>query len=188
MDLKEAERAKYQKAWDLNDYRKTSPGENRLNDVLDRIPSYAKVIDFGAGTGRAALKIHQMNHPVVMVDFAENCLDESVKKKLNGNFRFIEACLWEPLFIKGDYGYCTDVLEHIPPEKVDTVLDNILNCVPQGYLNISTVDDYFGQVLGEPLHLTVRPWDWWADKVSKLAQIEMRINPSSVSIWFKEII
>ena len=185
MNLRQAEKEKYEKCWNLSDYRTNSPGERRLEDVEGDIPLGAKVIDYGTGTGRAALSLHENGYTVVMVDLAENCLDPKVKQSLNGNFRFVEACLWEPLFINGDYAYCTDVLEHIPTEFVDDVLKNITAC-PRGYLNISTVDDYFGSVVGEPLHLTVKPWDWWVDKVNQFATVEkVRVNPSSVSIWYK---
>ena len=185
MSLKTQERRKYEKCWNLNDYRKMAPGEVLVQDVLSDIPSGGKVIDFGTGTGRGAKIIHDHGHPVVMIDLADNCLDPDVKKALDPNFRFIEECLWDELYITGDYAYCTDVLEHIPTEKVDDVLKNIVKSCPKGYLNISTIDDYFGKITGEPLHLTVEPWSWWVEKVGEFTTVaKLRINPTSVSIWF----
>lgn len=185
MSLKTQERRKYEKIWTLDEYRINSPGERNIHDVDDTIPKGSKVIDFGAGTGRAAHKLHKDGYTVVMIDLADNCLDKEVKRDIGPNFRFVQACLWDELHIKGDYAYCTDVLEHIPPEKVTAVLSNIFKACKHGYLNISTVEDYFGKVTGEPLHLTVMPWSWWVDQVNSFVTIDkVRINPTSVSIWF----
>lgn len=185
MSLKTTERRKYEKMWGVKEYRLFAPGETHAQDALEDMPEGAKVIDFGAGTGRGALKIHEAGHPVVMIDLADNCLDPEVKKKLNPDFTLLWWCLWDELHVKGDYGYCTDVLEHIPPEKVDAVLDNIKRAVPHGYLNISTIQDSFGQVIGEPLHLTVEPWDFWVEKAQERWKVrKVKIDAGEVSIWF----
>ena len=187
MSLKTQERRKYEKCWNHDAYRNMAPGEVLVQDVLSNINKSEKIIDFGTGTGRGAKIIHDNGNPVVMIDLADNCLDPEVKKALDPNFRFLEECLWDELHVEGDYAYCTDVLEHIPPEKVDDVLKNIVKACPKGYLNISTIQDHFGTVLGEALHLTVEPWDWWAHKVQEFATVEkLRINPTSVSIWFNK--
>jgi len=185
MSLKTQERRKYRAMWSIPDYRKFAPGENHADDILNEIKKPCKVVDFGAGTGRGALKIHQAGYPVVMIDLADNCLDKEVEKALNGNFQIMEGCLWDPIYVKGDYGYCTDVMEHIPPEKVDAVLDNITRAVPHGYFNISTIQDSFGKIIGEPLHLTVMPWDWWVSEIMDRVTItKVKIGPGWVSIWF----
>ena len=185
MSLKTYERRKYEKAWTIPEYRNYAPGEILATGVLADIPKGAKVIDFGSGTGRGALKIHEAGYPVVMIDHADNCLDREVKKAINPRFRFLEWCLWDPLHVKGDYGFCTDVMEHIPPQKVPDVLDNIKTAVEHGFFNISTIDDYFGKQIGEPLHLTVMPWHTWVELISqRWPVLKTKIGPGEVSIWF----
>jgi hypothetical protein len=58
------------------------------------------------------------------VDFADNCLDEDIRPMLETQahaLRFVEHDLTEPLTQSATYGFCTDVLEHIPTEDVDKV-------------------------------------------------------------------
>jgi hypothetical protein len=66
---------------------------------------------------------------------------------------------------------CTDVLEHIPEDELDTVLTDIFGFVePNGfvYLKISTVPSRKVDDDGSNLHVTVKPCQWWHDKISKL--------------------
>ena len=63
----------------------------------------------------------------------------------------------------GDVGFCTDVMEHIPPDDVETVLRNIMASTPRAFFQISTVEDVFGKTIGQPLHLSVHPHAWWMD-------------------------
>jgi hypothetical protein len=55
-------------------------------------------------------------------------------------------------------------MEHIPLDKVDRVLTNILKAAQHVFFSISTVPDSCGQLIGEALHLTVRPAAWWRDQ------------------------
>lgn len=102
------------------------------------------------------------------IDFAGNCLDPAVREQLGERFRFVEHDLTIPLGEKFAYGFCTDVLEHIPTKDVRTVLSNIFVAAKKVYLAISTVDDVMGALVGEPLHLTVRDPFWWDDVVRSL--------------------
>jgi hypothetical protein len=104
---------------------------------------------------------------VTLVDFADNCLDEDIRPMLETQahaLRFVEHDLTEPLTQGATYGFCTDVLEHIPTEDVDKVLDNCLASCKHVFFQISTVDDVMGGMIGHPLHLTVQPYEWWLKK------------------------
>lgn len=158
------EAAKYEKLWGVADYRNISPGEESAGTFLDVVKPDGGVIDFGCGTGRGALRIADSGVPVTMVDFAANCLDDAAKKAL----LFIRHDLTEPLEINSPYGYCTDVMEHIPTDKVDVVLQNIIASAPKTFFQISTVPDNFGTMIGQMLHLTVRPHEWWREKLRAL--------------------
>lgn len=164
-NLAEVERAKYEKAWGHDAYRRFAPGEVIVKHYTQQIrPQKGKVIDFGAGTGRAAYLLHKLGFDVTMIDIADNCLDEEVREEIG--HRLIVANLWEPMDLpKAPEGYCTDVMEHIPEEKVDAVIANTLNLCERVFFHICLREDHFGSELGEHLHLTVKPFAWWRDKL-----------------------
>ncbi len=150
-----SEEEKYRRMWESDLYRIFSPGEGNVDRFLSMIGS-GLIIDFGCGTGRAAFKMAQAGRDVVLVDFADNCRDEIVK-----GLPFICQNLNDPLPIFADYGFCTDVMEHIPTLEVESVIQNIMLAVGTCFFQISTVGDTCGKLIGEYLHLTVRPSDWW---------------------------
>ena len=49
---------------------------------------------------------------------------------------FVNACLWD-FCLKADIGFCVDVMEHIPPEKVGDVLDRIKDAVGRVFFQIN---------------------------------------------------
>jgi len=155
------ERQKYERVWCFDDYRQVAPGELCVAKFLEVVQpsSGAKVIDFGCGTGRAALKLDEAGLAVMCLDFASNARDLEAWR-----LPFRVHDLTQPVPERGDYGYCTDVLEHIPPEYVQTVLRNIMDAVPRAFFQISTVDDVMGELVGLPLHLSVHPASWWLDQ------------------------
>lgn len=108
----------------------------------------------------------KMCFDVTMVDISDNCLDEEVRKEIGD--KLVIANLWEtPIPVKpAEYGFCADVMEHIPPEHVDDVISNIMDCCEQAFFLVCTKEDHFGQTIGKHLHLTVQPFSWWKDKMA----------------------
>lgn len=164
------EKAKYEQMWDRPEYRMHSPGEDIAQVFLKTAgpKQGSKVIDFGCGTGRGSLMLAVLGGlDVTMLDFAGNCLDEDIKPMLETQkhtMRFVEQDLTKPIEVSAEYGYCTDVMEHIPPEDVDKVLDNVLRSAQHVFFQIATTDDVCGQLIGQKLHLTVQPYEWWLKK------------------------
>ena len=166
-----SEKEKYEKMWTVDDYRKVSPGElaaNTFRTVVKPSPG-DEIIDFGCGTGRGGFMLCFMGGMnVTMTDFASNCLDADVKlacKNFPEKIRFIEQDLNDNPTLHCRYGYCTDVMEHIPPDEVDNVLDNILESAQHVFFRISTVPDLLGpRYLKQQLHLSVHPYSWWLKK------------------------
>jgi hypothetical protein len=167
MTLKDTEQDKYTNVWKLDDYRRFSPGESMQQHFLDIVqPSEGtRIIDYGAGTGRASLFFHDHGYDVWMVDIADNCLDDEVKQAI-GDRLYVES-LWEMDALYSPYGYCCDVMEHIPPRYVDKVLANIMGHSRKVFFNICFTEDHFGSVVGDHLHLTVKPFTWWRDRLKK---------------------
>ena len=170
-----SEKAKYTKMWTVPDYRKVSPGELAGSTFMAvaQPEKGEKVIDFGCGTGRGSFYLAFMGAmDVTMLDFAPNCLDDDVKlaaKNQTGKLNFIEHDLMEDSPVFARYGYCTDVMEHIPTADVDRVLLNILSSARSVFFRISTEPDVMGPAyLNTPLHLTVQNYGWWAAKLLEL--------------------
>lgn len=154
---------KYQRVWGMDAYRDFAPGEE-CAELFLRVaqPHGQQVIDFGCGTGRGALKISKCC-PVLCVDFADNCRDESAR-----HLPFLLADLTKPVPASAPFGYCTDVMEHIPPEGVAGVIRNVMASAKTAFFQISTVPDVMGELINQDLHLTVRPHGWWRDLFTSL--------------------
>jgi hypothetical protein len=165
-----SEQSIYEEMWKRPEYRVVAPGEDvaQLFASIARPPKGATLVDLGCGTGRGGLALAvfaELN--VTMVDFASNSLDEDILPILEAQphaIRFVQADLTKSVPVKAEYGYCTDVMEHIPPADVDAVLNNCLMAAEHVFFQISTVDDVCGALIGHPLHLSVHPYEWWLKK------------------------
>lgn len=154
-DLSEQE--KYQYMWQFDLYREGSPGEQIADFYLKTFKPDEIVIDYGCGTGRGSLKISEKT-PVFLVDFADNCRDEEAI-----GLPFLKWDLTKKIPLNSKYGFCTDVMEHIPTDDVEKTIENIMSSSEEVFFQISTIDDVMGSAIGEPLHLTVKPHSWWKD-------------------------
>lgn len=172
MDLTEKERRKYEKIWNLPRYRDYSPGEELVDIAIESLGMEpGTLIDFGCGTGRAAKKFEDKGYSVIGVDLAQNCLDQDIA------IPFYTACLWDLPAMWSDYGFCTDVMEHIPEEKVLSVFSAIRLRTEKGcFFQIHTAQDGFGAQIGEILHLTVKNGEWWKDQ-AELFWDDVKILP-----------
>lgn len=156
------EQDKYTRMWDIDGYRAVSPGEECVDLFIESFRPRGTLIDFGCGTGRAGVKLSK-HCDVTLMDFTQNSRD--IEAQL---LPFIQHDLTKPVPVKADYGYCTDVMEHIEPENVDKVLTNIMSAVNDCFFQISTVPDVMGALIGQDLHLTVKPLEWWEQKFISL--------------------
>lgn len=172
-----SEKAKYDKAWEHDRYRDYSPGEKMAYEFIKIVkPKLGdRVLDIGSGTGRASQIFHDLGLDVTLLDISDKSLDEDV----NLDDLLIVCDLREPFPIKTNFGklhlgytgYCTDVMEHIPTEDVDKVLENIFGVCKECFFQICFRKDHFGSEIGEELHLTVKPYLWWLEKLSQYSDI-----------------
>lgn len=173
-NIRPAEQQIYEKMWATEKYREVSPGEQIASEFLMQAKprAGAKVMDLGCGTGRGGLMLAVLGQmDVTYVDFTSNSLDEDIRPMLEAQkhcMRFVQHDLTKPLPMQTEYGFCTDVMEHIPEADVDKVLDNCLLACQHVFFQIATVEDYHGpKELGMPLHLTVKPFEWWLNKFNE---------------------
>lgn len=181
MPTLDTERDKYRRMWAHKDYRISSPGDRAVPTFINSV-SWRKgetLIDLGCGTGRASKKLAEYGFLVTMLDFCEDAVE--VK-----DLPFIEANLWDlpsslPAF---DWVYCSDVLEHLPPEHVDAALDGIARLTKKGgFLQIACFQDGCGSLIGEELHLTVHPPTWWDGKVRQRWVVNQELSDPQYAVY-----
>lgn len=158
------EQEKYTAMWDRSEYRQVSPGEECVEGFLELARPYGWVTDFGCGTGRAGMKLKAAGLNVLLVDFADNCRDKAAH-----DLPFVLADLREPIPVpRHQFGFCTDVMEHIEPAHVDNVIRNVMDRVGKCFFQISLIDDVMGRLIGHHLHLSIHPMAWWRDTFERL--------------------
>lgn len=154
------ERDKYSRIWQIEEYRALSPGEVVASAFLEvmAVSAGSSVIDFGCGTGRGGLALAAAGLDVTLTDFISASRDQEALV-----LPFLEWDLTQPCPLRAPYGFCCDVMEHIPPDDVEKVLNNITVSADTVFFQISTVPDIFGAMIGQTLHLSVKPHEWWLD-------------------------
>lgn len=172
-----SEKAKYEQVWEHEEYRTVAPGEDAAF-LFKRVVSPQKnesLIDFGCGTGRGGVALAALcKLNVTLLDFAGNCLDKDSREYLQEfphKIKFVEHDLTQPTELRAMYGYCTDVMEHIPPEQVDAVLNTILSSARKVFFQIACVEDQLGKLIGQPLHLSIHDHKWWRQKLEDMGCI-----------------
>lgn len=165
MTLAAVERKKYEKAWNIDAYHAFSPAEAMLPLFKQMVRGRGTLIDIGCGTGRASQKLADMGWTVTMLDH--------VAVKGRPKLPFIKATVWNDWRVDDgfDQGFCCDVMEHIPPEMVDRTLDNIMWYCHRVFFSINFLPDHFGGQVGHPLHLTVKPFEWWVEKLGEFGTV-----------------
>jgi 2-polyprenyl-3-methyl-5-hydroxy-6-metoxy-1,4-benzoquinol methylase len=177
----EEEKDKYEKMWSVDGYRVHSPGEKSLKAFRDivRPKPGTTVVDFGSGTARASLELAKDGFKVKMLDLTEKSMDQEVREAVQDNLydiSFMEGSLFDISIpvkeLSGDFGYCCDVMEHIPPKYIMQTLTNIMMRVKEGcFFFICFMPDSFGAAIGKPLHLTVRPYSWWVEHLNEVGEV-----------------
>jgi hypothetical protein len=126
------------------------------------------LLDYGCGRGHAPWRTHEQY---------KNGLWGSLPTQIQNIYLYDPA--WPPFATKPPQGWkfdvvgCADVMEHIPEEDVDTVLADIASyCSPDGTIlfSISGNKAFKSFLDKENLHCTVRPIDWWKDKIESVCK------------------
>jgi SAM-dependent methyltransferase len=178
----EPERAKYVRLWqDVPAYRTVSYGEQLVGPFLAMTGAKPgqSIVDVGCGTGRASLKFAELLMYVTALDATMDAFDDAVSDYIGvappGRLTCLEACVWQdwPTVsrVHRDFVYCCDVLEHIPEAFTMLVVARCLQAAPVAFFHINFDPDGFGQTIGTTLHLTVKPFAWWRDRLAELGRL-----------------
>lgn len=180
MTLTEQETQTYSDALALPHYGDFSPGERYADLFASLATPGATVLDAGCGTGKGMIALAARGFQVTGCDLTASGLVAEAKQFLIHE----GVSLWRPLPMRNpggawrrhqmpyDYVYCTDVLEHIPPQFTMLVITRLLAAASRGvFLSISLVPDSFGVWVGHSLHQTVRRYDEWLRDLRELATV-----------------
>ena len=132
--------------------------------------------------GRAAIPLIQESKPRFVVDFGcgRNDLVRELRRLgidgLGVDFAFPEADIVRPMHATAlqagiaDVVTSFDALEHLLPEDVDLTLAEMRRvAVPRGRFIFSICTrPSTTTVAGEGLHPTVRPLEWWLDRIARV--------------------
>ena len=182
MNEMDRERDKYRRMWARPEYRVSSPGETAVAKFASLVPREGTILDVGCGTGRAALVLEALGWDVAMNDLVWEAVDEEAK-----HIRFYEGPIHELTNMQFDWIYCVDMLEHVPPTLVETTLDAICDIACVGaFLQISCSPDGCGALIGETLHLTIRPPEWWYTQVTERWRVRADLSYDNYAIFLCE--
>jgi 2-polyprenyl-3-methyl-5-hydroxy-6-metoxy-1,4-benzoquinol methylase len=170
MSLLETERATYAEMWaSVPAYSVHAPGEHYLKIFQQFAEPGSTVLDAGTGSGKGA-------NALTAAGFSVMACDVTAAGR-GGAFQavpFFDACLWHDLSPWGpfDWVYCTDVLEHIPPQFTMLAIHQMLKVAKEGlFLTVSLVPDAFGVWAGKSLHQSVFPFTWWKEALAEVGDV-----------------
>jgi len=137
---------------------------HRIQSVIEGCFCLGSILDYGCGRSRV--------------------VDWLAKVNLTKAFRFdpaIPEYNKRPLH-KSDFVLVTNVLEHIPEDAIDATLTDIRVLAGNAYFHIATVSDNVTLPNGATSRCTIRPREWWKEKL-KLHFKRVRDVASNSKDW-----
>lgn len=166
MSIGAQEQAKYEEIWQIPAYGDTSPGEryaSKFEELCEPWPG-ASVVDLGCGRGDGGRRLEESLE--LEVSFVDLVKAEGAPGEL------IQQALWVPLPRRWNFGYCCDVMEHLPEQFTMLAARNMLDACQHGvFFSIAFFQDSFGSYIHKPLHLTVKPFTWWRDSLREIGEV-----------------
>lgn len=175
-----AEQNKYEQIWSFSDYNKFSPGETYATLFEGLAKDKSKmVLDIGCGMGKGGLALRSLGYNVAFLDIAK--VNDALEP-------FTQAPLWSNWprnrEVNFQYGYCCDVLEHIPTEYVCLSIHQILEACNEVFFSVGLDVDGFGTLIEADLHLTVRPYTWWRDLLKEFGDLQDARDFGTTGIYY----
>lgn len=169
MIITERERVKYERAWGLDNYSDNSPGADFVPLFMSIVkPARGQsVYDIGAGHGAASRALKDAGLDVHAFDLTSHGWPHS-------DIPIMVGTVWKHLGWGEhdfDYGYCCDVMEHLPTQFVALSISEILRTCRQAFFSICFKQDVHGDAIRDRLHLTVESFSWWRDTFREIGYV-----------------
>lgn len=139
----------------------------KINLIDDQFKSFSKeikILDIGCGKGHYIKHLMKQGYTNILgIEFSSACSKKFLQNIPHLNVDFLEHCT---KISNKDYDVCLcmDVLEHIPYERIEFMIDNISRI---GKLAILGVANHSDVLMGEELHLIQEDADWWTNLLRK---------------------
>lgn len=154
------EKEKYCRQWKTN--YMPSVSARVLADYINSFVHYPyRLLDIGCGDGTTVVELRKKGW---LCDGMDITLAGLKPEAVKG---FYESTLWAMPFNDREFGFTfsTDVLEHIPPEKIEDAIKEIFRISRHRTLHI--IATFPHEMDGVDLHLTVKPISWWQEQFDK---------------------
>ena len=164
------EKGKYDFIWDSIDYSSKYEGKQELAEIM-----HGKVLDVGCGDGTFVYYLTNQKH----IDEAHGCdiTIKGVERTRLKDMNFNECPAWDLPYEDNYFDFVTscDVLEHIPPDKLDKAISELKRVGKAQVHVIATFKDH--RYFGYKVHLSVHPIEWWREKFNDTDTIiERKLN------------
>jgi hypothetical protein len=159
--ITQLEREKYQAAWAMDAYAENSPGENFVDLFMEMTGAQPgqTVLDIGCGAGAGSKALSERFLEVTGFDLVGGDIQGSVWRDLPQRPS------------KFAWGYCCDMMEHIPTQFVGLSVSEMLKVCDRVFFSISFNRDVHGDSIRDRLHLTIESFVWWRDTLSELGHL-----------------
>lgn len=153
------EKKKYDDCWG-SDYKRSKCAEPFANHILKTMKKGDRVLDIGCGDCTTLLRLRQHGVDCTGVDI-------SLRGVPRGTRGVFEAPVWDMPFDDGQFDYTasTDVLEHVPTDKMEAAIREICRVTKRQTTHVVALFDGVRQ--GVVLHMTVKPIEWWVEQFEK---------------------
>lgn len=170
MIITEREKAKYQRAWNIENYSVNSPGADWVQLFISMArPRYnARIYDIGAGNGAGSRALKDTGFDVRAFDLtADDWPHEDISIDTGTVWRDLSGWGYGDF----EYAYCCDVMEHIPTQFVALSISEILNVCQKAFFTVCFKKDIHGDAIRDRLHLTVESFSWWRDTFREIGTV-----------------
>lgn len=153
--LLETERDLYRRCWGSG-YTKSQCAVPMISFIAGKVNQGDKVLEIGSGDGTTMFGLRAKGLNVTGSDIY------STRSEI------VECSAWDLPFKDGEFNvtFSTDVLEHLPTEMVDKAISEILRVTSRQSIHI--IATFLDIRLGEVVHKTVNPIEWWVKKFDSL--------------------
>jgi ubiquinone/menaquinone biosynthesis C-methylase UbiE len=165
-EIMEDQEKKYETAWRIGAEHNSRTALPFANHIASILPKDSSMLDLGCGDGMVISILNAKGFNAWGVDITLAGLGMKRKQYNESDHipsftidpsRYTKAPLWDMPFVdrRFDYTFSCDVLEHIPENKLEKTIKEILRITRYKTLHvIATFAD-------RDFHPTVKPIDWW---------------------------